>query len=757
MSQPQQLPHGESAETLLESLATQLQINAASVKIPDFWNTSPEVWFARVEAQFGTKHISQDQTKYDYDKDNELLNLNGLGDRRPTALLRKINALNDDPRTLKRALFLANLPSEIRNILAGQEFRETEDLAEAADRVWESLSAAASVRQVQQMPHANIPPTYIGKRQHRPLGVAATGSSQASTLSVEDRKTGVTYLVDTGAEVSVYPASAQDRKKIHPTTSLSAANGTTIQTWGKRSISLAIDPKRQYNHEFYLADVTRPILGADFFTAHGLAIDLRGKRLLSFDNMSISLLETTSPQAISGLGLPSQDAYSKLLKGFPELLTPHFHTSANKQGVEHHIVTHGPPTHARARRLDQEKLAAAKAEFLQMEEMGIIRRSKSPWSPPLHVVPKPGGTITKFPWHHRLLLRLPSSPHSVSGNSCACLLVLKTLRSHSSAIRDVPFAFVYLDDILVASHSPREHSQHLRQIVTLLSSNGLVINRAKCIFGVDELDFLGHHVSSRGIAPLAERVSALRNSGAPKDRTSLQRFLGMINYYHRFLPGIAGILAPLHAQASGKGQNIEWSAECQDAFHRTKDALSGATLLHHPQPDAPKSLTVDASNTAIGAQLEQRQGRSWVPLAFFSRKLSDSEKKYSAFDRELLAAYSATKHFRHFLEGRIFTRYTDHKPLTTALTSQADRSPRQTRHLSYIAEFTSDIRHIKGKFNVVADALSRVTTVDYVEIDGTGETATDLPTVVSDILVSNRVQISSVLSTLHVTKRNQMK
>ena len=96
------------------------------------------------------------------------------------------------------------------------------------------------------------------------------------------------------------------------------------------------------------------------------------------------------------------------------------------------------------------------------------------------------------------------------------------------------------------------------------------------------------------------------------------------------------------------------------------------------------------------------------------------------------------KHFRHFLEGRIFTLYTDHKPLTTALTSQADRSPRQTRHLSYIAEFTSDIRHIKGKFNIVADALSRVTTVDYVSIDGTCETATDLPTVVSDILVSKQ-------------------
>ncbi|GFS18965.1 Pol polyprotein [Elysia marginata] len=146
-------------------------------------------------------------------------------------------------------------------------------------------------------------------------------------------------------------------------------------------------------------------------------------------------------------------------------------------------------------------------------------------------------------------------------------------------------------------------------------------------------------------------------------------------------------------------------------FAASKDVLSKAVLLIHPQPDAPTSLTVDASNTAVGAQLEQRQGRSWVPLAFFSRKLSDSEKKYSAFDRELLASYSALKHFRHFLEGRLFTLYTDHKPLTFALTSQTDRSPRQTRHLSFIAEFTTDIQHIKGKFNVVADTLSRLNTI----------------------------------------------
>ena len=91
--------------------------------------------------------------------------------------------------------------------------------------------------------------------------------------------------------------------------------------------------------------------------------------------------------------------------------------------------------------------------------------------------------------------------------------------------------------------------------------------------------------------------------------------------------------------------------------------------------------------------------------------------KYSTFDRELLTAYQALRHFRHFVEGKPFTLYTDHKPLTFALFNNADRSPRQSRHLSFIAEFTSDIRHVKGKFNVVADKLSRINTTTLPRID----------------------------------------
>ena len=128
-------------------------------------------------------------------------------------------------------------------------------------------------------------------------------------------------------------------------------------------------------------------------------------------------------------------------------------------------------------------------------------------------------------------------------------------------LRDVPFAFVYPDDILIASQYPREHLQHLKHIFTLLSANGLIINKVKCVFGTDELDFMGHHVNAEGITPLSDRIASLQDSEPPSNRTSLQRFLGIVNYYDRFLPGIATILAPLHGQASGKGQSIEWSTE----------------------------------------------------------------------------------------------------------------------------------------------------------------------------------------------------
>ena len=143
----------------------------------------------------------------------------------------------------------------------------------------------------------------------------------------------------------------------------------------------------------------------------------------------------------------------------------------------------------------------------------------------------------------------------------------------------------------------------------------------------------------------------------------------------------------------------------------TKEALAKASLLSYPTTNAPTCVMTDASDTAVGAVLQQHINGVWHPISFISRKLTSTEQRYSIFDRELLAVYLAIKHFRYFLEGRQFHVITDHKPLTFALNARLDRhSPRQARHLDYIAQFTSNICHVQGPNNVVADALSRVET-----------------------------------------------
>ena len=120
-------------------------------------------------------------------------------------------------------------------------------------------------------------------------------------------------------------------------------------------------------------------------------------------------------------------------------------------------------------------------------------------------------------------------------------------------------------------------------------------------------------------------------------------------------------------------------------------------------------IVADVSDIAVGAALQQETDGMWQPKAFFSRKLDKTQKHYSAFDRELFAAYSVICHFRHFVDGRKFSLLSDHKSFVHAFYSRSDPIiPRRSRQMSYISEFTNDVRHIQGEQNLVADALSRI-------------------------------------------------
>jgi hypothetical protein len=189
------------------------------------------------------------------------------------------------------------------------------------------------------------------------------------------------------------------------------------------------------------------------------------------------------------------------------------------------------------------------------------------------------------------------------------------------------FVFIYLDDVLVASPDEVSHVQHLALVFQRLREFGLQLYIAKCSFGQPHVEFLGHHISEGGAEPLLKHLEAVQAFPRPLDVKGLQGFLGLINFYRRFIPAAARILLPLtSALKGGKKARLDWSQPMEDAFVAAKAALCEAASLAHPDPKAAVSLACDASDTHVGAVLQQWSPQGWQPLSFYSKKLDELKK-----------------------------------------------------------------------------------------------------------------------------------
>ena len=270
----------------------------------------------------------------------------------------------------------------------------------------------------------------------------------------------------------------------------------------------------------------------------------------------------------------------------------------------------------------------------------------------------------------------------------------------SELMAGLEFVRGYLDDILaISTDTFEDHLEKLSEIFDRLEKAGLKVNITKSDFCKGELEYLGHWITRGGVQPLSKKVESISNLAAPTTRKKLRTFLGMVNYYRDMWVRRSHVLTPLAALTS-TGVKFKWTDVHQKSFEDMKRILARETLLAHPDFSQPFHIHTDASKFQLGAVISQ-EGK---PIAFYSRKLTGPQTRYTTTERELLSIVEVLKEFRNILFGYQIIIHTDHENLTY----KTFNSERVMRWRLYIEEYSPDIRYIKGKNNIVADALSRL-------------------------------------------------
>ena len=269
------------------------------------------------------------------------------------------------------------------------------------------------------------------------------------------------------------------------------------------------------------------------------------------------------------------------------------------------------------------------------------------------------------------------------------------------------FLIIYVDDVLIRSRNFAEHIEHLKLFLSRMQSVGLTLKLGKTLFCRNEVPFLGFILNSDGIRPDPQRVDTIMQMPEPKNRSELQKCIGMCTFYRRFYDKYALLINPFRDLLSSKNKFI-WSDDHRCAFKTLKEKLANYILLSHYRHDLPFILQTDASKSGISAVLYQiNEDGEQIIIALISRCLSGYEIRYTATELELLAVVYAVIKLKDFLLGQTFEIITDHQALTFLLKTPYHTS-RLARWSMILTPFSYKISHCKGKENVIADYFSRI-------------------------------------------------
>ena len=412
------------------------------------------------------------------------------------------------------------------------------------------------------------------------------------------------FLIDTGSSITILPFEPNFSTLLrNSTVKLTNASGEQIRCYGEIDVTLNFRClRRSFQWSVVVADVTQPILGIDFLASHSLIVDCKNKLIIdALTNVQTYLQDSTVPNTNYHVSLSDIDERARFLLERYSILTSPLQMSKipqhSEETVYHNINTgDNAPIQFKSRPLTGEKLQSAKDEFQFLLKAGIIRRSNSPWASPLHLVPKkePGSwrpcgdyrainSITeddKYPIPHlrsltmslhnkciftkldlqRAYLQIPVAPEDVPKTAvCTPFGLFEYLfmpyglkgsgstfqRYIDSIFSDIDFAFIYLDDILVASENEEQHQRDLSAVLSLLAKHNLRLSINKCFFFQSSVNFLGYQISSDGIRPPTDKVESINNLKLPQNSAELRRFMGMMNFFRTNIPKFAHIAHPI--------------------------------------------------------------------------------------------------------------------------------------------------------------------------------------------------------------------
>ncbi|XP_061716634.1 uncharacterized protein K02A2.6-like [Cydia pomonella] len=561
------------------------------------------------------------------------------------------------------------------------------------------------------------------------------------TLNVDGQD--VVCEIDTGSRISAINEDFFKQKFAHkiikPNDSFFRCySGSPIESLGYLSVDVVLNGMRATNLPLYvIKNGGRPLLGREWI------------RALKVNQITINEI------------VEEDRLVTQLCSEFPEVFTDKLGTC--KKGIQLQL-TDSDPIYVRARPVPLALRERIERELERLERDGTLCRvDHSDYGTPIVPVVKQSGELricgdykvtinpklkrdyyplprieelfanlsggeqyTKLDLRHayeQCLLTEDSQPYTAITTHVGTFVYRRTPYGLScipekfqklmeETLRGIPNCVVFLDDICVTGPNKQAHMRNLRAVLERLRTMGMTLKLSKCKFLQDKVNYLGFIINKDGLRPDPAKLEAISNAPEPKDVSQLKSFLGMLNYYGKFIPNLSTLLHPLHVLL-GAGVEWKWDSACKQAFLEAKQALLGKRVLAHYEEGRELVLAVDSSAYGLGAVLAHRyEDSSERPVSCASRTLNVHERNYSQLDKEALAIYYGVTKHHQYLFGRRFTLRTDHKPLSYIFGNKSGipqtAASRLQRWAARLAAYDFSVEFVRSVDNGPADALSRL-------------------------------------------------